>query len=95
MRAVPGRTEPYLARGLALESLGEAQAAARVFCETLEIRPECAEVHESLVSLLRREEKLLDLPEIRRLAETLEARANSGPGKSVVEGTLAVLRGDR
>jgi tetratricopeptide (TPR) repeat protein/tRNA A-37 threonylcarbamoyl transferase component Bud32 len=91
--AVPGRVEPYLARGLAQESLGDPAAAARSFCEALELHPEYIEAHEAMAALVARHDTLHDLPEFRRLADRLAARAPSSRRKAILERTVSVLRG--
>ena len=92
LRAVPGRVEPYLARGLAVESLGDPAAAARSFCEALELHPEYVDAHEALAALLGRHEALRDLPEVRKLANRLEARVPSSRKPALLERMISVLR---
>ncbi len=93
LQAVPGRVEPYLGRGLAQEGLGDPAAAARSFCRALELHPEYVGVHEALAALVGQHENLRDLPEIRRLAESLEAKALASRKKALLERTISVLRG--
>jgi tetratricopeptide (TPR) repeat protein len=92
LEKLPGRIRLLLVRGWILEGLGEVEHAAKAYGEVLSLHPGYPEAQEALRELLRRNEKLVLLPEIIELSDVIERHIEGGRGEELLLDILSLIK---